>query len=380
MKKQKSFRPPQVIRDAVTRGRESSSTEVEVDFSKSDYVPVTDVQKAYAYLSKNRAAFRPDLQKDEPTAEWLLWGGMPALRWSRRILRQEGMLKASRSGDFELPQSIDLQLGPEIFAGVVKGECDEVATKMEQAGLSSSCVPVEGGTLVLFPAEVAVFEEGNVLKIYEEEVDEVYELSPTANPKQVFEADYDATIMIEESKSKVRSILKASDGNTAYSSHSVDGSVSVGDLSIDELYLLITEDTSELEAQVIKVDDELGLVFGWSVICCIDDEPYYDLQKDHIPEEDLIEPFMEFMLNSRVQGDMHARTEDKEVVDKGRVVFCFPMTREVAKAFGIQTRVTGLMIAIKPDTPEILQKFKDGEYTGFSIGGSRDIRYDEEAD
>jgi hypothetical protein len=290
------------------------------------------------------------------------------------------MLKASRSGDFELPQSIDLQLGPEIFAGVVKGECDEVATKMEQAGLSSSCVPVEGGTLVLFPAEVAVFEEGNVLKIYEEEVDEVYELSPTANPKQVFEADYDATIMIEESKSKVRSILKASDGNTAYSSHSVDGSVSVGDLSIDELYLLITEDTSELEAQVIKVDDELGLVFGWSVICCIDDEPYYDLQKDHIPEEDLIEPFMEFMLNSRVQGDMHARTEDKEVVDKGRVVFCFPMTREVAKAFGIQTRVTGLMIAIKPDTPEILQKFKDGEYTGFSIGGSRDIRYDEEAD
>jgi len=379
MKKQKSFRPPQVVRDTVSKARETSSAEVEVDFSKQDYVPVTEVQKAHAYLSKNRYAFRPDLQKDEATTEWLLRGGMSALRWSRRILRQEGMLKAATSGEFELPQSIDLQLGPEIFAGVVKAECDEVATQMEQAGLSSSCVPVEGGTLVLFPAEVALFKDDG-LKLYDEDLDEVYELSPTTNPDEVFKADYDATIMIEESKSKVRSILKASHGNTAYSSLTVDGSVSIGDLSIDDLYLLRTEDTSELEAQVIKVDEELGLVFGWAVICAIDDEPYYDVQKDHVPEDDLIEPSMDFMLNSRVQGDMHARTEEGEVVDKGTVVFCFPMTREVAKAFGIQTRVTGLMIAIKPDTPEILQKFKDGDYTGFSIGGSRDTRYDEEAD
>lgn len=73
----------------------------------------------------------------------------------------------------------------------------------------------------------------------------------------------------------------------------------------------------------------------------------------------------DFMLGARVAGDMHRDGEH------GTVVFAWPMTAEIAKAFGLETKTTGLMIAIKPDDPEILEKFRQGDYTGFSIAGAR---------
>jgi len=62
---------------------------------------------------------------------------------------------------------------------------------------------------------------------------------------------------------------------------------------------------------------------------------------------------------------MHAGEE------QGSVVFAWPLTEDIAKAMGIETQKTGLMIAVKPGNPEILEKFKTGEYSGFSIGGTR---------
>ena len=44
------------------------------------------------------------------------------------------------------------------------------------------------------------------------------------------------------------------------------------------------------------------------------------------------------------------------------------MTTDIAKAFGLDTEKTGLMIAVRPEK-EMLAKFRDGTYTGFSIGG-----------
>jgi hypothetical protein len=52
-------------------------------------------------------------------------------------------------------------------------------------------------------------------------------------------------------------------------------------------------------------------------------------------------------------------------------VFAFPMTTDIAKAFGVETKTTGLMIGLKPDNNAMLAKFKSGELTGFSIGGFR---------
>ena len=43
---------------------------------------------------------------------------------------------------------------------------------------------------------------------------------------------------------------------------------------------------------------------------------------------------------------------------------------EIAKSLGITTERTGLLLAYRP-APEVLAKFKDGTYTGFSIEGAR---------
>lgn len=124
-----------------------------------------------------------------------------------------------------------------------------------------------------------------------------------------------------------------------------------------------------LQGQLLKVDDSLGLVFGYGIVCTEKGEPYYDTQGDHIPESAMLEAAADFMLKSRASTDMHARDDGKVVAD-GTIVFAFPLTADVAKAFGIQTEKTGLMVAMKPSA-EVLAKFKDGTYTGFSIGGAR---------
>lgn len=128
----------------------------------------------------------------------------------------------------------------------------------------------------------------------------------------------------------------------------------------------MSNENIDLQAnEILKVDDELGLVLGFAIISKINGEPYFDVQGDHIPEDAMLDAATDFMMNSRMAKEMHRGDQ------AGSVVFCWPMTTEIAKTFGITTSRTGLMIAMKPDTDEMLQKFKSGEYTGFSIGGVR---------
>lgn len=117
--------------------------------------------------------------------------------------------------------------------------------------------------------------------------------------------------------------------------------------------------------KILKVDENLGLVLGYAIISKQDGEDYYDLQGDHIPEDAMLKAAVDFMQGARVVGDMHREDEG------GTVVFAWPMTSEIAKAFGIETTTTGLMIGIKPKNQKTLEKFRSGEYNGFSIGGIR---------
>lgn len=125
---------------------------------------------------------------------------------------------------------------------------------------------------------------------------------------------------------------------------------------------------------LFKVNKSLGLVFGWAMICKKDGKDYYDLNVDsdsgkrvpeHITESAMLNSSVEFMENSRVAKDMHKGEA------QGTVVFAFPLTTDIAKAMGLNTATTGLMVAIKPRSKELLEKFASGEYTGFSIGGKR---------
>lgn len=125
--------------------------------------------------------------------------------------------------------------------------------------------------------------------------------------------------------------------------------------------------------RLAKVDDSLGLVFGYAIICKARGKDYYDLNVDadtgkrvpeHVPESTMLKAASDFMLHSRVGNEMHSGP------DKGTYVFAFPLTSDIAKAFGIETPVTGLLVGFKPP-PDMLAKFKDGTYKGFSIEGRR---------
>ncbi len=121
----------------------------------------------------------------------------------------------------------------------------------------------------------------------------------------------------------------------------------------------------ELRTRVVKVDDSLGIVMGYAIVCTEDGEPYFDLQGDHVPDESMMKAALDFMKNSQVAKEMHTGEQ------MGTVVFAWPMTADVAEAFGIVTKRTGLMIAMCPDDKDILEKYQLGLLTGFSIGGER---------
>ncbi len=82
-----------------------------------------------------------------------------------------------------------------------------------------------------------------------------------------------------------------------------------------------------------------------------------------------------FMAHSRLAKEMH--DEDTEEAS-GIVVHSFPLTEEIAKSLEMDTKRTGLLVAYKPE-PEVLAKFVDGTYTGFSMEGAR-VTFEEDDD
>lgn len=117
-------------------------------------------------------------------------------------------------------------------------------------------------------------------------------------------------------------------------------------------------------AKVETIDKKHGLVLGWAIVCKEDGVDYFDVQDDNIPEDSMLQAATDFAESARVHKEMHRGDES------GQWLFLFPMTTDIAKAYGITTPRTGLMIGFKPSAA-ILAKFESGEYTGFSIGGSR---------
>ena len=122
--------------------------------------------------------------------------------------------------------------------------------------------------------------------------------------------------------------------------------------------------TIEKTFKVLKTDVELGIVFGWAIICKENGEDYFDLQDDHIPEVAMLSAATDFMESARVSKDSHTGEE------AGTVLFAFPMTEDIAKACGIQAERSGLLIGVKP-SEAMMKRFRDGELKGFSIGGNR---------
>lgn len=125
---------------------------------------------------------------------------------------------------------------------------------------------------------------------------------------------------------------------------------------------------------ILKVDDELGVVFGYAIVCREKDaqgnwQDHYDTQGHHIPESEMLKASIEFAqqqltaLEKRASKDMHEGDDIQEVVQM------IAVTEELAKALEWDIKKTGLVIALKP-TADVLALYKSGERTGFSMGGN----------
>jgi hypothetical protein len=134
-----------------------------------------------------------------------------------------------------------------------------------------------------------------------------------------------------------------------------------------------------LNVRVAKIDDALGVVLGWAIVCKVNGEDYYDLNIDHsgphagesvpehVPEPVMAKSALQFVDSGAIGNEMH------EGPDVGSYPFVFPMSSDAFKAlFGTTDTPpkTGLLVGYRPPA-DVLAKFKSREYTGFSIEGRR---------
>jgi len=127
----------------------------------------------------------------------------------------------------------------------------------------------------------------------------------------------------------------------------------------------VAEIAKRFDAEVAKVDSDIGVVFGYAIVCKNGDDAYYDTQGDHITEQAMLEATSAYMQSDRIAKIMHKG----EPI--GTVLHSFPLTAEIAKSLGLSAAKTGWLIGFKPDSGDVLDKFRTGELSGFSIGGRR---------
>lgn len=120
-----------------------------------------------------------------------------------------------------------------------------------------------------------------------------------------------------------------------------------------------------LHCTIAKADDRLGVLFGWAIVCQEGGHDYIDLQGDRIPEQTMAKAALAFAKGTRQVRFNHSSA------NVGECVFVMPMTSDVQEALGLQSPNlrSGLVVGARVDD-ETLAKYRSGELTGFSIGGT----------
>lgn len=114
---------------------------------------------------------------------------------------------------------------------------------------------------------------------------------------------------------------------------------------------------------ILKVDRERRIVWGWASVSTMKGELVTDLQGDRITPVEMEKMADSFMRSARAAKAMH------DGDDVGEVIHSFPLTKELAEAFGIQTDREGWITGTYIRDDAEWEKALRGEYRGLSIGG-----------
>ena len=133
----------------------------------------------------------------------------------------------------------------------------------------------------------------------------------------------------------------------------------------------------------VNVDAAHGIVFGFAIVSKVRNadgvyEDYYDLNVDTdgvhkgkpVPENITDEAIMKAAVDAMQAGSHMVGDEMHDGPDSGTYPFFFPLTEDVAKALELDAPKLGLLVGYKPEA-DVLKKFQDGTYTGFSMTGGR---------
>ena len=123
--------------------------------------------------------------------------------------------------------------------------------------------------------------------------------------------------------------------------------------------------------KILKVDDELRVVWGWASVISKNGKAITDSQGDQISSEVLVKAAHDFMTESRTGGFMHI--PDLKV---GDIVESMVFTKALQTALGIEIvdkkdnqPIEGWLIGFHVDSEKLWKSVKSGEFTEFSIGG-----------
>ncbi len=105
----------------------------------------------------------------------------------------------------------------------------------------------------------------------------------------------------------------------------------------------------------------LGLYFAWGAFCKVDGAPFVDSHGDVIPEDDMVAA----ALSLAEAGKLNLEHTDAA---RGSVPLVFPLVSDVAKALGIESTRSGLIVGFRPDAT-LAKAIDAGEVTEMSIEG-----------
>lgn len=116
--------------------------------------------------------------------------------------------------------------------------------------------------------------------------------------------------------------------------------------------------------EVLKLDEEQRILYGWASVTKVDDQLVVDRQGDRIETDTLHKAVNVFMKEVRVGKLMH---QGEQV---GQIIHSFPVSKEIMGALGIQTNMEGWITGYYVEDDQLWQDVKSGKYAAFSIGGT----------
>src|SRR6056297_3953380 len=131
------------------------------------------------------------------------------------------------------------------------------------------------------------------------------------------------------------------------------------DMTVSEM----TKTEADITGQILKVDEEQRIIYGWASVITEKGDVVVDRQGDVIEAETLVKAVNDFMEHVRVGKTMH------EGEATGQVIHSLPVTKEICDALGIQCDREGWVVAYKVYDDEVWKRVKSGELRAFSIGG-----------